>query len=223
METVATHPPTKMTLQEALFVLIEITSQQNINHFRIGQVYNYAVAEKLAEKHANKSAAEYFCEHIKALSQTALSICGTVANAFTDGACARYGVYNLYALISYAKAANIQLSKEEPGPTPIAVPKEDGSVETKAFADCTVEELKRATKHKRPKKGAEPSEQEQIRIQALKDSFARHFAEASSRTRVNSRVYMGKSYVTLQDVPVTELERLAEALADGLTAATRAQ
>ena len=55
--------------------------------------------------------------------------------------------------------------------------------------------------------------------------------KATSRTdfasvaRVNSRVYMSTAYVTQQDVPVAELEKLAEALMDGLVSAiaTRAQ
>jgi hypothetical protein len=99
------------------------------------------------------------------------------------------------------------------------VPQKDGSLVEKPFAECTVEELKLAVKSKRSPLPVPPSEQDQIRIKALSDSITKHFSETSSRTRLNSRVYMSTAYVTLQDVPVAELEKLAEALMDGLVAA----
>lgn len=208
-----------MDLQQNLETLQELAAQQNLNHFRIGQVYNHIVDNKLAEKEAKKSSQEWFSENVKSLSQTVLSTCGAVARIFTDSACERYGVYNLSSLLAYAKASNFKPSADEPGPTLITVPQQDGSVVEKPFSDCTVEELKLAVKSKRATLPVPPSKEEQIRIQALRDSIAKHFAEASSRTRVNSRVYLGTAYVTVQDVPVVELEKLTEALMDGLVAA----
>ncbi len=207
-----------MTLEQARDAILALAAQQHTNHYRIGLIYNYVVEHQLAEKHAKKSAQEYFNEHVKTLSQTLLSICGAVAHAFSEEACQRFGVYNLKALMSYAKAAGLKLSKDDPGPTPILVPHEDGTFEQKAFKACSVEEINLAARHKRAPAATTPSEEEQARIQALRDSVSRHFAKDSSRTRVNSRVYMGTTYVTLQDVPVAELERLAEAVVDGITA-----
>lgn len=208
-----------MTLDQACEALLELAAQQHTNHFRIGQIYNYVVREKLAEKHAKKSAQEYFSEHVKTLSQAVLSTCGAVAQSFTEAACTRYGVYNLHALLAYAKASNFKPSADEPGPTPIPVPQENGPVVEKPFSECSVEELKLAVKHKRAQIPAQPSPEEMVRIQAVRDSIAKLFSEESSRTRVNSRVYLGTAYVTVQDVPVKELERLAEALMEGLVSA----
>ncbi len=208
-----------MTLDQARDALLELAAQQHTNHFRIGQVYNYVVRERLAEKHAKKSAQEYFSEHVKTLSQTVLSTCGAVAQAFTEAACRRYGVYNLHALLAYAKASNFKPPADEPGPTPIAVPQEDGPVVEKPFSECTVEELKLAVKQKRAQAPAEPPAEDRVRVQALRDSIAKLFSSESSRTRVNSRVYLGTTYITVQDVPVKELERLAEAVMEGLVSA----
>ncbi|WP_224242957.1 hypothetical protein [Hyalangium gracile] len=212
-----------MSLQQNLEVLRNLAAQQNLNHFRIGQIYNHIVDNKLAEKEAKKSSQQWFSENVKTLSQAVLSTCGAVARAFTETTCERYGVNNLSSLLAYAKACNFKPSADEPGPTPIAVPQKDGSVVEKPFSECTVEELKLATKSKRTPLPVPPSELEQIRIQTLRESVAKYFSEASSRTRVNSRVYMGTAYVTLQDVPVLELEKLAEALMDGLVAAITTQ
>jgi hypothetical protein len=219
MTTALMLAPPSMTLEQACETLLELAAQQHTNHFRIGQIYNYVVKEKLAEKHAKKSAQEYFSEHIKTLSKTVLSTCGAVAHVFTEAACTRYGVYNLHALLAYAKASNFKPSADEPGPTPIAVPQQNGSLVEKPFSECTVEELKLAVKSKRAQVPAEPPLEDQIRIQALRDSIARLFSEESSRTRLNSRVYLGTTYITVQDVPVRELERLAEALMEGLVSA----
>jgi hypothetical protein len=208
-----------ITLDQAREALLELAAQQHTNHFRIGQVYNYVVREKLAEKYAKKSAQDYFSEHVKTLSKTVLATCGAVAQAFTEAACTRYGVYNLHALLAYAKACNFKPSADEPGPTPIPVPQENGPVMEKPFSECSVEELKLALKHKRAQAPAQPPPEDMIRIQALRDSIAKLFSEESSRTRVNSRVYLGTTYVTVQDVPVKELERLAEALMEGLVSA----
>jgi hypothetical protein len=208
-----------MTLEQAREALLELAAQQHTNHYRIGQIYNYVVRENLAEKHAKKSAQDYFSEHVKTLSKSVLTTCGAVAQAFTEAACTRYGVYNLHALLAYAKAAELKPSAEEPGPTPIAVPRENGSVLEKPFSECSVEELKLATKHKRAHAPSQPPPEDLVRIQALRDSVARFFTEQSSRTRVNSRVYLGTAYVTVQDVAVKDLEKLAEAVMEGLVSA----
>ncbi|MDY7232204.1 hypothetical protein [Hyalangium rubrum] len=209
---------TVMTLEQARDALLQLAEQTNINHHRIGHIYNYVVGKKLAETSGYKNAQVYFSQHVKVLSQAMLSMCGTVARAFTETACVNYGVYRLSALLTYAKANALQLSREEPGPTPINVPTEDGqSVEQKLFADCTLEELKLAVKSKREQDRTPLPDQDQARVQALRESIARHFTgQEPSRTNVKARVLKDITYVTLQDVPVTHLERLTEALVDGI-------
>jgi hypothetical protein len=216
MKSHQTRIPVAMTLEEARDALLALVAQQHLNHFRIGVIYNHVVDARLAEKHAKKSAQEYFSEHVRTLSQSVLTTCGAVARAFTEDACARYGVYNLKALLTYTRISGIRPSPHEPGPIPIVVPREDGTEEQKPFSECSVEELKRAAKHRREPLNTWPSTEERTRIQTLRDRVSRNFAGASSRTRVNSRLYLGTAYVTLQDVPVAELERLLQALKEGL-------
>jgi hypothetical protein len=206
----------KLTLEQVSDTLQQLAANVNANHYRIGHLYNYVVANKLAELSGFESAQAFFQQRVKVLSQTVLSLCGTVARAFSEAACSRYGVYHLHALLAYAKAAKLQVSAEEPGPTPIKVPKANGTVELKPFAECTVEELRLAVKHLRAKDTPRLPEDTLARIQALRDSIVEHFPESTSRTRVSARTHQDKTYITLRDVLVEDIELLAEALLDSL-------
>jgi hypothetical protein len=205
-----------MTLEQVRETLHQLAADVNSNHYRIGQLYNYVVEKKLAATGGFKSAQEFFSQQVKELSQTVLSLCGTVARAFTAEACTRYGTYHLHALLTYAKAAKLQLSREEPGPTPIDVPKEDGAVEQKPFSRCTVEEVRAAVRHKRAKDAPGLPEQDLALIQALRDSVTANFPEEASHTRFTARVIEDKTYITLRDVLVDDLELLTETLLDNL-------
>jgi hypothetical protein len=206
----------KITLEQVSDTLHQLAANVNANHFRIGYLYNYVVTNKLAELGGFDSARAFFQQRVKILSQAVLSLCGTVARAFSEAACSRYGAYHLNALLSYAKAAKRKVSEEEPGPTPIDVPTEDGTVQTKPFAECTVEELRLAVKHQRAKDTPRLPEHTLERIQALRDSIVAHFPEDTSRTRLSARTHKDKTYITLRDVLVEDMELLTEALMDSL-------
>lgn len=195
----------------------QLATDVNKNHYRIGQQYNLVVDKKMAQMGGYKTAQDFFAKEVKEISQTVLSTCGTVARAFNEKACSRHSVYHLYALITYGKLAGLKLSKDEPGPTPIDVPKADGTTEQKPFSECTVEELKAATQHKRIK--AQPPLPEEVlaRIQKLRDCITASFPEESSRTRLTSRTLEDKTYFTVKDVLVEDAEALLEALMDGLS------
>ncbi len=209
-----------MTLDQARDTLHHLAAEASTNYHRVGLIYNHVVEQKLAEAQGYASAPLYFHQQLKLLSQALLSLCGDVARAFTEAASRRYGVYRLSALLTYAQAAGLQPSREEPGPTPIQVPKEDGTVASKPFAECTLDEVKLAVKHLRDQGLTFVLEEDQLRVQAVRASIARHFADdQASRTNVKARILDRTTYLTLQDVPVAHLERLTEALVDGIISA----
>ena len=206
----------KMTLEQVSDTLLHLAANVNANHYHIGHFYNYVVTNKLAELGGFESAQVFFQQRVKVLSQAVLSLCGTVARAFSEAACSRYGAYHLSALLSYAKAVKLKVSADEPGPTPIDVPREDGTLETKPFAECTVEELRLAAKHQRAKDAPRLPEHTLERIQALRDNIVAHFPENTSRTRISARTHKDKTYITLRDVLIEDIELLTEALMDSL-------
>lgn len=204
-----------LTLQQVRESILGYVAQGNAGHFHIGRLYNHTVENKLAEKEGFDSAQQFFSQHVKALSQAMLSRCGTVAREFTEQACRMYGVTNLSALLTYAGEVDLRPDGNDPGSTPIDVPQEGGDVVRKPFADCTVEEVRRATKYKRNPTRATMPTPEATRVQLMRDALMRHFAQRGN-VRFNARYQRGKTLLSLQNVPLEEVERLAEALLEGL-------
>ena len=58
-----------------------LLAQEHSNHHRIGQLYNYIVDNRLAEKAGFKDARAYLSQEVAALSQASLSTYGAVANS----------------------------------------------------------------------------------------------------------------------------------------------
>ncbi|HSP79411.1 MAG TPA: hypothetical protein VLQ93_12825, partial [Myxococcaceae bacterium] len=199
-----------------------------------GRLYNYVVKNELAEKGGYESAPQYFSLHVKSLSKASLNTYGLVARKFSEAACARFGVHHLRLLLTYGKAAKLEIAKDDPSRTPIDVPREDGTVQPKPFAECTVEELRAALKQKKgqseaPKPTEEPKpveapeapgasaplpEVDAVRLKSLRDSLSQHLPE--STVRLEARVHQGQTFLSLQGVPMAALERFIEALVDGL-------
>jgi hypothetical protein len=109
------------------------------------------------------------------------------------------------------------LPVEDPGPVSIAVPQDDGKVVTKPFADCSVDELERATRAKRAPPVARVPVKDQARLLFLAESIQNQF-EGVAEVRFSSRSKGGKTLINLQEVPMTELGRLTQALQDGMDA-----
>ena len=214
-ETKGSNTTSALTLEQARDSMLSYVAQGHAGHYNIGQLYNYVVDNGLAEKNGFESAQQFFSQQVKALSQATLSLYGTVSREFSEPVCVAYGMTNLGALLTYEKLLGVKLPEGDPGRAPIEVPREDGTVEQKSFADCTLEELKRALKHKRAPASTSVPTVDAARVQFLRDSLLKHFAK-SARVRVNARVHRGKTLLTVQDVPLSELERLAEALLDGM-------
>jgi hypothetical protein len=178
-------------------------------------LYNYTVDNKVAEKEGFASAQEFFSQNFRELAQATLSRYGAVARQFTEESCRKHGVAKLATLSTYAKVADVQLASGDVGTMLIDVPQEDGGVEQKPFAECNLEELKQALKHKRKPSKATMSPPDAARVDFMRESFSRHFAQGA-RVQLKTSVQGGKTLLTIQGVPLDDMEKLAEALLDGL-------
>ena len=205
----------ELTLEQVRDSILDYLAQGNAGHYNIGRLYNYTVDNKLAEKNGYPSAQQFFSQHITALSQATLTRYGTVAREFTEEACRKYGVTNLITLRTYEAAASLQPSSGDPGPTPIEVPQEGGGVVHKPFAECSVEELKLAVKNKRQDSQPPLPTTDEARVDLMRESLSRYFAQGA-RVQLKTSVQRGKTLVTIQGVPLEQMERLMEALMDGL-------
>jgi len=220
-QTNESNTPPELTLEQVRDSILSYLEQGNTGHYSIGRLYNYTVDNKLAEKNKYDSAQQYFSQHIKTLSQSTLSRYGAVAREFTEEACTKYGVMNLTTLRTYVAAADIQATSDDPGATPIDVPREDGHVVRKPFAECTMEELKLAVKSKRKPSRATMPTTDVARVEFMRESLSRHFAKGT-RVQFKTNLKGGKTFLTIQGVPLEEVERLMEALLDGIMPPVRA-
>jgi len=205
---------TKPTLEQIRDSIITLVKESSTQHHEIGRLYNYAVDHKLAEQAGHRTR-EYFSQNVKVLSQATLSAYGTVARRFTAQHCTQYGMFNLRALLSYAQAANVQLGGEEPGAVIIDVPQEDGSVKQELFADCSVEDVERATRAKRLPPAAQMPVNDRAMLLLLSASLEKHFQPVAP-VRLSSRVEKGQTLVSLEGVPLTALPLLMTAIQEGV-------
>ncbi|QRN95954.1 hypothetical protein JRI60_44125 [Archangium violaceum] len=215
-DTNASNTLPELTLEQVTNSIRSYLTQGNAGQYSIGKLYNYTVANQLAEKEGFGTAQNYFSQNFKELSQATLSRYGAVARAFTEDACKKHGVMKLTTLSSYAKAAELDFAPSELDDMPIDIPEEGGAVSQKPFTECSLDELKNAVKNKRkPLKPSMP-QPDVARVDFVRESFSRHFAQGA-RVQLKTSVQGGKTLVTIQGVPLDDLERLAEALLDSLS------
>jgi hypothetical protein len=206
-----------MTLEQATVTMQGLLRQGNTAAHQIGALYNHVVERKLAEFAGYKSALDYFSKHVKVISQSTLTVYGTVARSFSEAVCTQYGVYGLRALLRYLEATGAVLGSD-PGTVLIDVPQEDGRrVVTKPFAECSVDEVERATKAKKTPPPVSVPVPDQARLLFFKDSLSRNF-DGVAPVRLTSRSQDGKTLLNLQDVPMSEVARLMTALQEGMDA-----
>jgi len=204
-----------LTLAEMRERVLQVVAQGQADAYQLGWLYNYVVDRELAKTGPYKDAADFFKKEVKVISQSVLSTYGAVARAFIATAAVKYGVNNLYVLLTYEKLSGLQVDGTEPGPTPIQLPREDGSVEQKPFAQCTVEELRLAIKHLRAPPKPLP-ESAQARVEATRDALDRHLSTAQ-HIRVSARVERGRMLLSFKDIPEEKLFTVLEALKDSLS------
>ncbi|HEX8704099.1 MAG TPA: hypothetical protein VF815_35030 [Myxococcaceae bacterium] len=210
-----------LTLTEVEQRINTLVRQGSIDTHEIGRLYNYVVENKLAKKPLYKDAKDFFRKRIKGLSQSVLSLYGTVADQFTAEVCGQYGMNNLYFLYSYQKATRIPVDVNNPGPTLIEVPQEEGEPVLKPFAECNVEELKLAAQYKRAQPTPSLPTPDMGRIERYNSTLARFFPD-NKLVRVTGRIHGDKLLLSLKDIPEGELEQLAEALLECLDPALKA-
>ncbi len=94
--------------------------------------------------------------HLADLSQSALSMYGAVAEAFSEPVARRFGVTCLHLLLIYKEAADLEVNHEDPDGTLIEVPDDKGQVTSKPFGQCSVEQMRRALQRKRKPASTKP-------------------------------------------------------------------
>jgi hypothetical protein len=203
-----------LTLEQIKDLINDLAQQGSTFQYQIGAMYNHVVSKKLAELAGYKDALAYFGQHVKTLSQSTLSTYGTVARSFTPDTCTQYGMYRLRALLRYLEATHATVPAE-PGTVVLDVPGEEGQVVKKPFAQCSVDEVERAARAKRAEPPAKVPVADRARLLFLADSIHSRF-EGVADVRFTSSRKEGKTLISLQEVPMTELARLAQALQDGL-------
>jgi hypothetical protein len=91
-------------------------------------------------------------------------------------------------------------------------------VSSKPFAQCSLEEIQRAARPRRAPTRGQPSLTDSVRLLFLEDKLTRYF-QGLAEVRVGMRTQPdGKSFLTVQGIPMTELGRLITALQDGVGA-----
>jgi hypothetical protein len=193
-----------------------LLEQGNAAAHQIGTLYNQVVDRRLAIIAGYPDTRSYFAEHIKALAQSTLSLYGRVARLFSVAVCASYGPYKLQAIVTYADAAGYSMGSDPTG-VPVDVPQDNGSVVTKPFAACTMEEIERAIKAKKAPPKVRVPVTDRARLLFVEDSIFRKF-QGSGDVRLTSRMDGGQTLISVQDVPVTKLAQLVEALQEGMNA-----
>jgi hypothetical protein len=204
--------PEGTTLEQVRTAMLQLVAEESGNHYRMGQLYLYVVKNKLAEAAGFKDARDYFSQNVKDMSQTALTLYGAVVDGFSEEIARRFGVTCLYLLLTYKNAADIKVNHEEPGPTLIEVPDARWVVTTKAFSECTVDELRRAIQRKRKPSSSKPLPEEDLVIaEQVEQEVLRRFAKGT-KVRVGVRNELGTAVLDFTGVPLAERQKLAEAL-----------
>jgi hypothetical protein len=200
-----------LTLDKVRDTILHLLPRGSEGHYRIGQLYNYIVDNRLAVKAGYRNVRAYFRRHVRVLSHASLTMCGAAVREFPEPVCVKYGVFNLGTLLVYERLAGISADASEPGPTLIEVP-QPGGLLSKPFAECTVEELKRAVMYKRAWPATPIPVEVQERVQLYSRTLARYLTEnARLPIRIDTRILRGLIDLRLKALRLADLEQLAEA------------
>jgi hypothetical protein len=185
---------------------------ESTNHHRMGQLYNYAVDNKLAESEGYKDAEEYFSKRLSDLSSSSLRLYGTVARQFSEQIATRYGVTCLSLLLTYKEVADLEVNHEDPEDTVIEVPGENGAVTAKPFGDCSVNEMRLAIQRKRKPASSKPLPEEDLtRADQYRKAVTSRFPKGAP-VRVQLRNHKGKAVLDFKGIPLEDVGKLSDAL-----------
>jgi ribosomal protein L16/L10AE len=126
----------------------------------------------------------------------------------------RFGVTCLSLLLSYKEAADLEVNPEEPGPTPIEVPDENGQVSVQPFSACSVEQMRRALQRKRKPASSKPLPAEaRVLAEQYTEAVALRFPKGKGAlVKVAVRNQKGKAVLDFKGIPLEQVRQLAEAL-----------
>lgn len=204
-----------MTLEQVRVELGDLMAQESTNHHRMGLLYNYIVQRRLAEKAGFKDARDFLSKNLADLSQSALSMYGAVADAFSEQVTRRFGVTCLYLLLTYQEAAALEINHDEPGDTLIDVPQADGQVTALPFKACSVDQMRKALQLKRKPSSNKPLPPEAMaRAEQLQEAVAGHFPKGVS-VKVTVRNLKGKAVLDFKGIPWEQVDQLIQALTVG--------
>jgi hypothetical protein len=204
--------PDDATLDQVHRTFVILMGQENLNHHRMGQLYNHVVEKRLAEKAGYKDAKAFFTQRLADLSQGSLTRYGAVAEAFSAPVSRRFGVTCLYLLLTYAEATGLEVNPEEPGNHPIEVPDDKGQVSTLPFGSCSVEQMRRALHRKRRPTSTRPVPAEaEVRADQYREAVKSRFAQGT-RIKVQVRNEKGKAVLDFRGIPLEQVDQLVAAL-----------
>jgi hypothetical protein len=204
-----------MTLEDVRVAFLALVTGENTNHHHMGQLYNYVLDTQLAEAAGYKTALDFFTAQVKDLSRATLASYGAVARNFTEGVATQFGVTRLSLLLTYKEAAGIELNRDEPGGMMIEVPGTNNTVVSKAFSDCSVQDLRKALQRKRRPTSSTPLPATDLAmVDQYRKAVTSHFP-AHAPVRVSVRNVNGKAIISF-DVPLEQVDTLTEALINGL-------
>lgn len=212
--TTSTSIPEGTTLEPLKQELFGLMAQVNINYYRIGLIYNYIRDKKLAENAGFTDTKAFFSKHFADLSQTSLTLYGSVAESFTEPVSRRFGVTCLYLLKTYKEAADIQVNYEDPGDTLIEVPDNKGVVNTLPFKSCTVDQMRKALQRKRKPASSKPLPPEaEARAEKYREALNARFPKGKgTRVKVGVRNDQGTVVLDFTGIPMDQVHLLFEAL-----------
>jgi hypothetical protein len=201
-----------MTLEQVRLAMLQLMKEENSHQHRMGQLYNYVVDKRLAEKAGYKDAKDFFAQRLADLSQATLSTYGAVAQAFSEPVARRFGINCLALLLTYKEAADIEVNHEDPGGTLIEVPDDKGLVTTQPFGDCSVEQMRRALQRKRKPASSKPLPPEaEVLAEQYREAVTGRFPKGV-RVKVLVRNEKGKAVLDFKGIPVEQVSQLAAAL-----------
>jgi len=206
--------PEDATLEQIRAEMIHLMAGENVNHYRMGQLYSYVVDNELAEKAGFKDAPTYFRQHLADVSTATLTTYRAVVKAFSEQVAVRFGVTCLYLLTIYREAANVKVNPEEPGLTLIEVPGKNGEVTKKPFSACSVDEMRKALRLKRKPASSKPVPAEDVALaEQYRAALQGQFPQGSN-VQVQVRNEKGSSVLDFKSIPVARVGTLILALMD---------
>ena len=204
--------PDDMTLEQARVQMVSLLSAENVNHHRLGVLYSYVVDKKLAELAGHKDAWEWAQKNLGDVSRATLTMYGAVARKFSEEVAGRFTLTSLYLLLTYKELAAVKVDHDAPGDTPIDVPDAKGVVTSKAFSECSVEEMRRALQAKRKPASSKPLPPEAAkRAEQISKVVMSCFAK-DDPVRVQLRNHQGAPVVDVKGIPLEKWDQMVATL-----------